>query len=210
MCGIMLKHHGHNVTILEKEISDERHGYDTGIKIGPDVHDFLNKHCHVSREFTITCKAPVKFNIEGKPKHEHSQTMTSTNWSLFMRILRANFDGIPLEAVPSASKSEQGNVTFRHGAKAVDIEEVGSNLQVRFEDAINGGMHSVTSDLVIVADGSTSSLRKKLLPGVERRYSGYVSWRGTVPEDAVTDKEASAKYAGKFAFHRMYRNYILQ
>jgi 2-polyprenyl-6-methoxyphenol hydroxylase-like FAD-dependent oxidoreductase len=212
MCGIMLKNHGHGVTILEKAISDDRHGYDTGIKIGPDVLDFLSKHCHASREFTITCKAPIKFNIEGKPKPEHSQSMTSTNWSLFVSLLRANFDGITSKAVPTAPESDQGNsvVAYRHGAKVVDIEEVGSSLQVHFEDAINGGTHSMTSDLVIVADGSTSLLRKMLLPNVERKYAGYVSWRGTVQEEAVLDKETSRKYAGKFVFHRMYRNYILQ
>jgi 2-polyprenyl-6-methoxyphenol hydroxylase-like FAD-dependent oxidoreductase len=215
MCGIMLKHHGHNVTILEKEPSEHREGYDTGIKIGADVLDFVNKHCRISQEYAITCKAPVKFNIEGKAQPAHSQVTTLTNWNLFVSILRANFDGCTSKSVPVAPKPEQGDgrAVFRRGAKVVGVEEVGgSSLQVQFEDSDDrfGGLHSMTADLVIVADGSTSSLREILLPGVKRKYAGYVCWRGTVREDAVVDKEANEKLAGVFTFHRMYRNYILQ
>ncbi|PVH98332.1 hypothetical protein DM02DRAFT_596190 [Periconia macrospinosa] len=210
MCGIMLKHHGHNVKILEKEKLINRGDYDAGIKIGPDVDAFLTKHCRLSNDFTITCKAPVKFNIEGKAKPEHKQTMRSTSWGLFISILRANFDGVTSKAFPIAPAPEQGQgtVVFRNGAKVLDVKDLGNNLKVQFEDVQTRAIQAISADLVIVADGSTSLLRQILLLNVQRQYAGYVAWRGTVKEDDV-DKEASAKYSGKFAFHLMDRSYLL-
>jgi 2,6-dihydroxypyridine 3-monooxygenase len=38
------------------------------------------------------------------------------------------------------------------------------------------------SDLVVCADGVGSAARARLLPAVRPAYSGYVAWRGTVPE----------------------------
>ena len=41
------------------------------------------------------------------------------------------------------------------------------------------------ADLVVFADGISSTGRRRLFPDLERRYSGYVGWRGTVREDRV-------------------------
>lgn len=55
MCGVMLKHHGHNVTILEQEVSPRREGYDAGIKLGPANEEFLRRHDRVKRDMIIKC-----------------------------------------------------------------------------------------------------------------------------------------------------------
>lgn len=44
------------------------------------------------------------------------------------------------------------------------------------------------ADLVVFADGITSTGRRRLYPTVQRRYSGYVGWRGTVREDVLSDR----------------------
>lgn len=36
----------------------------------------------------------------------------------------------------------------------------------------------VTGDLLVAADGSTSSIRRRFLPDLKLRYSGYCAWRG--------------------------------
>lgn len=210
MCGIMLKHHGHNVTILEKDISDIREGYDAGIGIGKEVHEFLRKHNRVTRDFTITCDAPTKLNLEGKAKPTHGQKMTSTSWGLLVSILRANFDGLTTKAVPIAPKSEQGDgsVVFRTGATVTSINERGTTVQVEFEDTSNT-KRTLEGDIVVVADGSTSLTRGLLSPRAHRRFVGYVSWRGTVREDEIPIK-TNDKYAEKLVFHFMDRNYMLQ
>jgi len=53
-----------------------------------------------------------------------------------------------------------------------------------------------TVDLLVCADGVGSRSRAHLLPDVRARYSGYVAWRGMVPEhtlaSAVRDRLADA------------------
>ena len=41
---------------------------------------------------------------------------------------------------------------------------------------------AVEADLLVSADGTSSTARRLLLPNVEPVYAGYVAWRGTVPE----------------------------
>lgn len=57
--------------------------------------------------------------------------------------------------------------------------------QDRVEVQLDSGA-SVPADLFVAADGPRSVVRHQLLPHVERRYAGYVAWRGvsarTAPE----------------------------
>ncbi len=41
---------------------------------------------------------------------------------------------------------------------------------------------------MVFADGITSVGARRLEPRVQPRYSGYIGWRGTVPEHEVTDE----------------------
>lgn len=210
MHGIMLKHHGYNVTILEQEVSTSRQGYDAGIKLGPNILSFMKNHNRVNREYKIDSVSPVTFNADGKAKPAHKQTMIATSWGLFGSILRANFSGTSSTAVPEApeSKSGDGKVKYRNGARVTDLKDVGDKIQVHFEDTTSGLGESISADLVVVADGSNSSIRGMLMPEVKRQYAGYVCWRGTVPEDAI-EARYNQEYAEKFTFHFMNKEYIL-
>jgi 2,6-dihydroxypyridine 3-monooxygenase len=44
-----------------------------------------------------------------------------------------------------------------------------------------------TADLAVFADGITSTARRRLFPGLNPEYAGYVGWRGTVPESQLSD-----------------------
>jgi 2,6-dihydroxypyridine 3-monooxygenase len=45
---------------------------------------------------------------------------------------------------------------------------------------------SVQGELLVCADGLSSTARSILLPEVQPRYAGYVAWRGTTPEAALS------------------------
>jgi 2-polyprenyl-6-methoxyphenol hydroxylase-like FAD-dependent oxidoreductase len=211
MCGIMLKHHGYNVTILEQETSPSRQGYDAGIKIGPAVEEFLNKHDRVKRNMTITCPPGFMINMEGKPKAQRGQTMVTTSWGLMISVLRANFDGFTSTAVPVAPepKHSDGKATFRSGARATSVNEVEGQAEVQFLDAEKGVTEVLKASIAIVADGSNSGIRSTLLPDVKREYLGYMCWRGTVREENIDDKW-NELYAEKATLQLMDKNYLLK
>jgi 2-polyprenyl-6-methoxyphenol hydroxylase-like FAD-dependent oxidoreductase len=61
------------------------------------------------------------------------------------------------------------------GKKAVDFEEHADGIIIHFQD---GSRAEGTA--AIIADGINSVIRKKILPDVSPRYSGYTCWRGVV------------------------------
>lgn len=213
MCGVMLKHHGYTVTILEQSASESRHGYDAGIKIGPEVEQFLEKHDDVKYDMVITCLPGVNISIDGRPKPGRGQTIVNTSWGLFNSILRANFDGRVCKAIPVAPAKRAGDGVARyvHGARVTDVKEEAEagRVQVWYEDVDGTARDPLVTDMVIVADGSTSSTRRILLPEVERRYAGYMCWRGTVAEECV-DEKWNELYAEKTTFHLMKNTYLLK
>jgi 2-polyprenyl-6-methoxyphenol hydroxylase-like FAD-dependent oxidoreductase len=214
MCGVMLKHHGYNVTILEQEISPFHHrGYDAGIKIGPAVDEFLRKHDRVKREMTVTCPPGFMINIEGKPKMQRGQTMVTTSWDLMVSVLRANFDGATSSAVPVGPESldTDGTASFCFGARAtsVNINETDGRAEVHFLDIKSKVSKTFKANMAIIADGSNSTLRRSLLPDVQRDYLGYMCWRGTAREEDIDDRW-NELYAEKATIHLMNKTYLLK
>jgi 2-polyprenyl-6-methoxyphenol hydroxylase-like FAD-dependent oxidoreductase len=210
MMGVMLKHHGHNVTILEKEPSTQRTGYDAGIKIGPEVQAFLAKHDRVKRDMIITCIPNTRIDATGRPRPQRGvQEMAMTSWGLFVGVLRANFDGVTSASVPVAPEAKEGDgkAVFRSGARVVGFREEGEKVEVEF---VQGGKtETLTTSMLIVADGSNSSMRSLLLPDVKREYVGYMCWRGTVREEDV-DEKWNQMYSEKVTFELMKQTYLLK
>lgn len=61
------------------------------------------------------------------------------------------------------------------GKKAIDFNEDSEGITIFFDDG-----SQEQGSAAIIADGIHSGIRKKLLPGVNPRYSGYTCWRGVV------------------------------
>ena len=67
---------------------------------------------------------------------------------------------------------------------------------------------SVESDLVVFADGVNSMARAHLVPGSQPRYSGYVAWRGMVPESEVSTS-SRACLSDSITYHVYANSHIL-
>jgi 2-polyprenyl-6-methoxyphenol hydroxylase-like FAD-dependent oxidoreductase len=50
------------------------------------------------------------------------------------------------------------------------------------------GTGCIEANIVIGADGASSTVRRLLLPEVDRTYAGYVAWRGTVKESLLPEE----------------------
>lgn len=133
-----------------------------------------------------------------------------TSWDLLYNVLRRGFDGGGDDGYFShLNNSEMGKVDesakndgvgeYLYGHKVTSLKDLGSDgVEVRFEDK-DGKGGSLKADMVIGADGPSSTVRRILLPDVERTYAEYVAWRGTVLESGV-EEETRECFAEKFTF----------
>ncbi len=102
---------------------------------------------------------------DGSVVHEQEHVYRFSSWNTIHRALLAGFP---------AQRYLLGRevVALRQDADGVDVE------------LRSGERHR--ADLVVCADGIGSSCRASLLPDVAPAYAGYVAWRGTVPEAALS------------------------
>ena len=93
-----------------------------------------------------------------------------SGWSTIYRALLETFDAD----------------RYHLGHEMVDFEDRDDMVTVEFA---NGA--TAHGDLLVCADGISSTGRSILLPEVQPVYSGYVAWRGTTPESALSEKAMS-------------------
>ena len=70
-----------------------------------------------------------------------------------------------------------GDRRYHLDSEVVDFKQDDRGVTVRFADG-----SSRTLDLLVCADGISSTSRTMLLPDAEPRYAGYVAWRAMIPE----------------------------
>lgn len=194
MHGLCLKRHGSDVVILEQDPSSIRSSHQAGIAFGPAVEEVLRRYdatgvqaCTPPTATLVAYRKRQGFKELGTPRHLSS-------WGLLYRILRANFDGLPSEAVPNPPPAREGDgrAEYRAGQKVTKLKCEDGAVTVGFVGR-DGREGSITADLVIGADGVRSTVRSLVqAPATAVEYSGYVSWRGTVCEKDVSP--ATAKY----------------
>jgi 2,6-dihydroxypyridine 3-monooxygenase len=100
-------------------------------------------------------------NHDGSVRHEQRHRYLFSSWNTIYRSLLGLLDPgrylLGSEVTEFRQDGDTVTVTLASGARAV-------------------------ADLLVCADGVSSLGRARLAPGSDRSYSGYVAWRGTVPE----------------------------
>lgn len=215
MHGIVFKRLGHNVHILERD-SSALHSRGAGITAMESVVAFLDAYDVVKRPWSITSPNIQFLNRKAEIAKIWNIELQMTSWSALYYRLRANFDGLQskycpeLPTIPSESEgtsaSAVGKATYDQGKNVTDVKDTDGAITVVF--ASTGGGGSIQADLLIAADGPSSTVRQIVQSGSQRKYVGYVAWRGTVLEKVVS--EATKKvFPGKLSYFRMSRSHIL-
>jgi 2-polyprenyl-6-methoxyphenol hydroxylase-like FAD-dependent oxidoreductase len=148
-------------------------------------------------------------NKAGDVIDSEDQEQQMTSWDLLYNVLRRGFDGGGEEGYFSHNNNEMAKVDevakndgigeYLYEHKVTSLKDVGPDgIEVGFEDK-DGKGGNLRADIVIGADGPSSTVRKILMPDVERTYAGYVAWRGTVVESEVEEKTRRC-FAEKFTF----------
>lgn len=76
-----------------------------------------------------------------------------------------------------------GPITYRPGCEFKHYVQDGNKVTACFTDG-----STVVVDLLVGADGFRSTVRRQLLPDIVPLFAGYITWRGVVPLEAVSDE----------------------
>ncbi|KAI1778118.1 FAD/NAD(P)-binding domain-containing protein [Hypoxylon cercidicola] len=203
MHGLILHRLGSTVRILEQSPTETPVSHMAGVSIGGDVLQVLERFDRISEiPLGIPSVRIQSLNRQGKfhPFLRVNRVMSS--WDALYFRLRANFDMLASDYVPCPPalipladedmEAAKARARYEVGKQVVGIEQLETGqLMVHYKDQTDGGKNGkALADLVLGADGSNSIVRRTFseLGQAERKYSGYVAWRGAVPEEQVSEE----------------------
>lgn len=199
--ALALKSHAqrHRISILERNATPLLHDQGAGIVAGSDTLAFFKRYDRCGRQFAVSSQRRQYLNKEGEIIYTKDMVQNMTSWDLVYYMLRANVDGVESAYcdVPE-QRAEDGQVKHLHGHKVTGINEKGDKVQVSYQ-TVEGQQGTLEADLVIGADGPSSTVRGIFDPALRRTYAGYVALRGTVREDEVTQATREA-FSERFTF----------
>ena len=164
--GVLLRDLGCEVDIYERAgTALEDRG--AGIVVLPITEKYFTERTTDNKRVSLELTNWTYLDREGvvisaDPDHFHF-----SGWSTMYRALLDDF----------------GRDRYHFGHEVVGFEHHGDSVSARFAEG-----STADGDLLIFADGFSSTGRSILLPDVEPKYAGYVAWRGVTPEIDLSDK----------------------
>lgn len=197
--GLALKALGHDTTTLERNATPLLHDQGAGIVAGGDTLEFFKRYNRCDRPFAVTSKRRQYLNKNGDIVHKEDMIQNMTSWDLTYYLMRANYDGVesPYCNVPDPVPG-YGKAEHLHDHCVTEFKDEGDGIRV-FWTTSGGEEGSILADVLIGADGPSSTIRKILCPGVERKFAGYCALRGTLPEHEAS-AEAREAFSERFTF----------
>jgi 2,6-dihydroxypyridine 3-monooxygenase len=159
-----------------------------GIVVQPATVRYLLEKRVVEVERVSTSARRLRYlERDGRPARDEPCTYRFTAWNTLYRTLLGC-----LEAR-----------RYQLGDALVGFAQDAGKVEVRLSSG-----RSELCDLLVCADGASSTARGLLLPEVRPTYAGYVGWRGTVPEADLSPGCRSA-VRDAILYHLMPSSHIL-
>ncbi|EDU43245.1 UbiH 2-polyprenyl-6-methoxyphenol hydroxylase [Pyrenophora tritici-repentis] len=194
-----------NIRIFERNPTPLLQDQGAGVVAGQDVQKFFKTHDRSQTPLTVPSHQRLYLDKGGRVISRHDQEQRMTSWDLLYHLLRTNYDGTETSyaKVPVSEESE-GKTSYEYGCTVTKVSVPKSSAELDFSDPVklivqhkSGETSTIEADLVIAADGPSSKMREEYFPHVKRTYAGYVAWRGTVSETAVSQTDV---FIEKFTF----------
>jgi 2,6-dihydroxypyridine 3-monooxygenase len=152
---------GCDVTVYERSPTTlEARG--AGIAVLDDTERWFAEKTDVNPDDLCSSTAFIRFiDADGALVHERAHRYRFSSWNTMYRAL--------LSHLPSER--------YLLGSEVVALEPAEDDVALVFESGAR-----CRAELVVAADGISSGTRARLFPEARPRYSGYVAWRGTMPE----------------------------
>jgi 2-polyprenyl-6-methoxyphenol hydroxylase-like FAD-dependent oxidoreductase len=186
--GTLLRSIGWQVDIYERSphTLDSRGG---GIVLQPDVVEAFQR-AGVAYQAPLGVVAHERYylNRDGSIAQPMPMRQTLTSWNLLYGSMRRHF---PTEH-------------YNQGKNLTEITQDRTQVTAIFADGTRE-----TGDLLIGADGPTSTVRHLLLPDYTPQYAGYVAYRGLVDEGEL-DRATAKLFTERFVFYQFQNSHILQ
>ncbi|KAI1326863.1 hypothetical protein F5Y16DRAFT_373657 [Xylariaceae sp. FL0255] len=197
--GLALKALGHTTTIFERNPTPLLQDQGAGIVAGGDTLEFFKRYNRCDRPIAVSSKARQYLDREGKIVHKEEMSQNMTSWDLAYNLMRANYDGTKSTycEVPTPVP-EHGDASHVHDRNVTEITEENGLIRVFWESS-QGEKGSVLADIVVGADGPSSTIRSLVQPDVQRKYAGYCALRGTLPENEASEETRQA-FCERFTF----------
>ena len=203
MHAIALKRLGHKVRVIEKKTPALLRNQAGGLRAGPEVQKFIDAYIRQPKPYAITLDVVDHLDHDGNVTSSRPATtpMHLSTWSALYRILKKEL--LTEGAGPSA--------TYETGQAVRTIAPDSEKVVVTYVDTqdSDGKLSTDRVDLVVGADGGHSIVRQSVLPGLSPTYAGYVTWRGCVPENILSEETVSVLRRRCIIFRTEPRGYVV-
>ncbi|MGP4050358.1 FAD binding domain-containing protein [Streptomyces sp. 2A115] len=167
--ALLLRDLGWDVDVFERSTRDDSRG--GGIVLQPDTTRWFTERSTQALESLTTSTNLVQYlGSDNHVAHREYAQWSYSSWATLHSALLRDF----------------GAERHRRGHRAVAVAQDASTATVEFD---NGGF--ATGDLVVFADGVNSVGRQYVSPNTPIRYSGYIGWRGLVPERLLSSETSA-------------------
>ncbi len=174
----LLRQAGWDAVVFERSLEDLA-GRGAGIGTRPDLFAIMAKiGIAPDPSVGVAVTSRVCLDRGGAIVAERAVPATNSAWD---RVYRPLKDALPAHC-------------YRAGRPLIAFEQDADGVSARFADGTRE-----RADLLIGADGVSSTVRQSLLPDLEPSYAGYVAWRG-VCEESRLPPDVVAGFLGRFTF----------
>jgi 2-polyprenyl-6-methoxyphenol hydroxylase-like FAD-dependent oxidoreductase len=174
----LLRQAGWDAVVFERSLEDLA-GRGAGIGTRPDLFAIMAKiGIAPDPSVGVAITSRVCLDRGGAIVSERAVPATNSAWD---RVYRPLKDALPAHC-------------YRAGRPLAAFDQDADGVTAIFADGTRE-----RADLLVGADGVSSTVRQSLLPTLEPSYAGYVAWRG-VCEEGRLPPDVVAGFLGRFTF----------